>query len=147
MKETISKLRKIYFIAFAIMALFTLIVWILKSVLKYSDYVELHNKIAMGVMILIIAIVAAAVFAYSFLSKKSKELNSDQEEQQLKLYYNASLIKLALIELAGVISGIMCFIKYQKSYLYMIGIVLVFILIFLPSEMNFKKDFKSRIFE
>lgn len=147
MKDTISKLKKIYFAAFAVMALFAAIIYVLKSVLNYADFVELHNKIAMGVMILILAIVAGAVFAYSFIAKKSKELDSDQEEQQVKLYYKASIIKIALIEAAGVISGIMCFIKYQKSYLYMIGIVLVFILIFLPSEMNFKKDFKSRSFE
>lgn len=145
MKETILKLRKIYFAAFALLVIIAGITYILKNVMNSPNYDDIYQKINMGVMILLLVLILIAEFYYSYLGKKSKEL--DDDEKQLKLYFNATIIKLALIEAAGIISAIMFFLKNKNTYLYMIGIILVFTLIYLPSELRFKKDFKSRIFE
>jgi len=145
MKETILKLRKIYFAAFALLVIIAGITYILKNVMNSPNYDDIYQKINMGVMILLLVLILIAEFYYSYLGKKSKEL--DDDEKQLKLYFNATIIKLALIEAAGIISAIMFFLKNKNTYLYMIGIILIFTLIYLPSELRFKKDFKSRIFE
>lgn len=144
MEETLKKLRLIFIVLFTEYLAFSAIVFYLKQVKELSDKIEVSSKLTMIIPIIMIASILIAYFIYDRIAKKSQKLEIDDTQGQIKLYTSAMIIKMAMLNFVGLLVGIMMLMLYQKSYLYMLGIIAVFFMINFPNEVKFRRDFVKR---
>ena len=116
----------------------------LKQVQNLADIIDRSSKITMIVPIILIATILIAYYIYDRIAKKSQNLDFDDTENQLKYFTSAMIIKIGMLNFVGIIVGIMMFLIYQETYLYMLGIIAVFFMLNYPSETKFRRDFVKR---
>jgi type VI protein secretion system component VasK len=153
MEQIFKKLKQIFWLVFGEFALLSMIVIVLKRILHVKDFIGFQSKITVVGMLLMLILILLAYFIYDRYAKKSQKIENDNDEekleQQLELYKKAMIVKMIMFNSVGTLSAIMLFLLYQRTYLYMIGIVAVFFFISFPSEIRFKRDFlpKRQLFE
>ncbi len=139
MNETLKKIKIIYFAIFAQFVVVAGVVILLKYLEIIEDVITLDNKLTMIIPVIMIIGIIAAYFIYDRIANSAKKV----EEQEIKLskFFRASLLKLAMFDFVGFLTAIMLILLYQKTYIYMLGIVLVFYILNFPNELKYKKDF------
>ena len=142
MEETIKKLRVLFAVIFVQFLSLAAIVYYLKKAEIVQDFIDISSKLTVIIPVLMIASILIAYFIYDRIAKSSQQI--EDEELQLKKFFQASIIKIAMLDFVGVLVAVMLFILYQQTYLYMLAIIIVFFLLNFPSEMKFKKDFVNR---
>ena len=142
MKETIKKLKLIFTIVFAQFVGIAGIVMFLKKVKNIDDIIDISSKITVIVPIVMIASILIAYIIYDRIAKSSQKI--EDEELQIKKYFKASFVKIIMLDFVGLLVTVMLFLLYQETYMYMLGIIVVFFLLNIPNEMKFKKDFKNK---
>lgn len=148
MSEKFKKLKLIFLVIFSQFAIISAVVYYLKYTKIIEDIIETTNKIIMYVPAVMLISLLIGFFIYNSLAKKSMKL--EDENEQFNLYKKAVFLKLAIIEFVGLLTAIMLVLIYNKSYIYMLGIILVFFLLSIPSEQKFRKEFierKNRLFD
>jgi len=148
MNENLKKLKIIFYAILSQFVIISIIVYSLKSMKIVEDVIKNNNKLLMIVPAIMLILILVAFLYYDRLAKKSKAL--ENEDEQFAIFKNAMIIKLAVIDLVGLLTAVMMFLIYIDSYLYMLGIIFVFFLLSAPSEQKFRKDFiekKNRLFE
>ncbi len=141
MEKLISNLRKIYFMMLGQFLVMAGLVLTVKMEGGIEDYITLSNKLTHVAPILMIVFILASYGIYDRIAKKSQKL--DDENEQMTMFKKASIIRFMFFDLVGLLISVMIFLLYQKTYIYMLGIIFVFFLINYPKEVQFKKDFKK----
>lgn len=119
------------------------VVYYLKKVAGVEDFITKESKLIMIAPFIMLATILIAYFFYDRLAKKSKSIDDEDKnrEEQLKLFQNASIIKIAMFEFVGTFASVMLLLYYNTNYLYMIGIVIIFYLVSFPNQIKFRRDF------
>ncbi len=140
--DTIKNLRKIFLLDLIGLVIASIIFyyWVKSGDLNLNIEVKATVQIAM--MSLMLLLLLAGIGLYQLFASKSKKL--EDEKEQIKLYKSAALIKFSSLSTTAVLSLIMYIFTISNSYLYLDGIAVVYLLTSLPSELRFKKDFKTR---
>ncbi|MBN2893683.1 MAG: hypothetical protein JXL97_17570 [Bacteroidales bacterium] len=141
MEAVIKKLKLIFIVVFVQFAVIAGIVVLLKTQEIVKDTIDLSNKLTMIIPILMIASILVAYFIYDRIARLSRKIEVD-EQKRLKNYFSASMIKIAMFDFVGILVSIMLLLFYQQTYLYMLGIIIIFFLMNLPNETKYKKDFE-----
>lgn len=142
MEKTIKKLKLIFMIVFGQFVLIGGGAFALKHFEIMADMIDISNKITVVIPILMIASILISYFVYDRIAKSSQKI--EEEEIQLKKFFTASMVKIVMLDFVGLLVVVMLLLFYQKTYLYMLGIIVVFFLLNFPNELKFKKDFKSK---
>lgn len=144
MKKTLKTLKIIFFATFSEFILISGVILYLKKIQELQDFITLSSKLTMAIPIIMIISILASYFVYDRMAKKSKKVEDENSDYPIMLFKSASIIKIAMFNFVGVLSAVMMLLIYQKTYLYLIGIVAVFYLINFPSENKFRRDFIKR---
>jgi H+/Cl- antiporter ClcA len=148
MEKTLKSLRLIFFGSLAEFVVVAALALVIKLSLKYKDLIQPSSKLTMIAPFLLIVSILVAYFIYDRIAKKSKKLQTDEDfeikEEQYKLFKNAIMIKIAMFNFVGNIAAIMLFLLYQQTYLYMLGIIVVFYFLAFPTDSKFNRDFIKR---
>lgn len=144
MDKTLKKLRLIFLSLFLEFISISAILYYLKKVAGYEDVIDMSNKITMIAPLIMLISILVAYYIYDRIAKKSQKLDIEDTQGQTKFFSSAMLIKMGMLNFVGIIAAVMMFLIFQKTYLYMIGIVAVFFLINFPSEVKFRRDFVKR---
>lgn len=148
MQEALNQIKKLFIIFLSGFVFYSLVIIILKKVVNVSDMITLSSKLTIVAMFLMVISILVAYFVYDRFAKKSQAIEEEDDEEQLnkqlKLFKKASLIKMAMLDFVGFISATMLLLLYQTSYLYMLGIIVVFFMINFPNEIKFRRDFVKR---
>ncbi|MBN2664216.1 MAG: hypothetical protein JXR68_11250 [Bacteroidales bacterium] len=144
MDKTLKKLRLIFSALFLEFISISGILFYLKKVAEYEDIIDMSNKITMIAPVIMLISILVAYYIYDRIAKKSQKLEIEDTEGQTKFFSSAMIIKMGMLNFVGIIAAVMMFLIFQKTYLYMLGIVAVFFLINFPSEVKFRRDFVKR---
>ena len=142
MEKTIKKLKLIFMIVFGQFVIVGGGAFALKHFEIMADVIDISSKITVVIPILMIASILIAYLVYDRIARSSQKI--DDEETQLKKFFTASLVKIIMLDFVGLLVIVMLLLLYQKTYLYMLAIIVVFFLLNFPNELKFKKDFVSR---
>jgi hypothetical protein len=143
MKEKLKDIQKLFYILFANFVISSVVIFIVKKYIGVEDVLSISSKITMIAMILMLVLILVAYSIYDFLAKKSKKIE-DNTEMQLELFKKAMRIKMLMFDAVGFLTAVLMMLIYQKTYVYMLGIIGVFFVISFPSEIRFKRDFVGR---
>ena len=141
--DTIKSLRKIFLIDLIGLTINGGIFYYLVKSGDLNLNIEVKAAIQIAMMILMLLLLLVGIGIYQLLASKSKKLDDEKENEQIKLYKNAVLIKFSTLSTTAVLSIIMYILTVSNSYLYLAGIAIVYLMTSLPSELRFKKDFKA----
>ncbi len=144
MKKTLKTLKIIFFATFSEFILISGVIFYLKKFQELQDFITLSSKLTMAIPIIMIISILASYFVYDRMAKKAKKVEDENSDYPIMLFKSASILKIAMFNFVGVLSAVMMLLIYQKTYLYLIGIVAVFYLINFPSENKFRRDFIKR---
>ena len=143
METTIKKLRQIFVIIFVQFLTIAGIMYYLKKAEIVNDLIDISNKLTIIIPILMIASILISYVIYDRIAKSSQKIE-DNEELQVKKFFTASLVKIVMLDFVGILVALMLLLLFQQTYVYMLGIIIVFFMLNFPNEAKFKKDFVNR---
>jgi len=125
-----------------------IIIFILALISNYFHVKNIHifniSKIPMilnyvVILFLIISIPVTHYIYGVFLKKGKNEIDNDIK---IAIYRKFFIIKFVLCWLAALLNIVVLYIKYERQFLYMVFIVVIFLFFNIPSVKKFKQDFE-----
>ncbi len=137
--ESLKQLKVIYYSIISAFVVFSLIVILLKKQLGFQDIAGATSVITFITPLIMIVSILVAYGLYDYKARKAKK--TDDNKIKEKLFVEATIIKLAFIEFAGLLSAFALLVYWRPDYLYILGIVLVFFLLAYPTQLRYDRDF------
>lgn len=141
MNEIIKKIQIIFGATFGTFVIIGGGVLLLKTQGMVEDMIDMSSKLTMIIPVIMILTILAGYVIYDRMAKSAQK--SEDESQRLQKFQTATIIRMAMFEFVGFLVSVMIVMIYQKTYVYMLGIVAIFFLINFPKELHYKKYFDN----